>query len=94
LCRTDWSSQLAALCASLDVSGHGITGRPARQPPGPWLSMLARYHRRQPDRALGRDTADRRGGRCGAGGDDRRLHGRGVPRPRPVNPGRVITTQP
>jgi len=31
--------QLAALCASLDVSGHGITARPARNLPGPWLSM-------------------------------------------------------
>ena len=47
--------QLAALCAALDVSGHGITARPARQLPGPWLSMLAHYHRRQPDQALGRD---------------------------------------
>jgi len=47
--------QLAALCASLDVSGHGITARPARQLPGPWLSMLAHYRRRQPDQALGRD---------------------------------------
>ena len=47
--------QLAALCAALDVSGHGITARPARQLPGPWLSMLAHYHRRTPDQALGRD---------------------------------------
>jgi len=47
--------QLAALCASLAVSGHGITARPARQLPGPWLSMLAHYHRRQPDQAPGRD---------------------------------------
>ena len=47
--------QLAALCATLDVSGHGITARPARQLPGPWLSMLAHYRRRQPDQALGRD---------------------------------------
>ena len=47
--------QLAALCASLDVTGHGITARPARQLPGPWLSMLAHYHRRQPEQALGRD---------------------------------------
>ena len=38
--------QLAALCASLDVTGHGIT---ARQLPEPWLSMLAHYHRRQPE---------------------------------------------
>ena len=47
--------QLAALCATLDVSGHGITARPARQLPGPWLSMLAHYRRRQPDQALGCD---------------------------------------
>jgi hypothetical protein len=47
--------QLAALCASLDVTGHGITARPARQLPGPWLSMLAHYRRRQPEQALGRD---------------------------------------
>ena len=48
-------SQLAALCASLDVTGHGITARPARQLPEPWLSMLAHYRRRQPEQALGRD---------------------------------------
>jgi Sigma-70, region 4 len=47
--------QLAALCETLDVSGHGITARPARQLPGPWLSMLAHYRRRRPDQALGRD---------------------------------------
>ena len=47
--------QLAALCATLDVTGHGITARPARQLPGPWLSMLAHYHRRTPDQAPGRD---------------------------------------
>jgi hypothetical protein len=47
--------QLAALCATLDVSGHGITARPARQLPGPWLSMLAHYRRRNPEQALRRD---------------------------------------
>ena len=47
--------QLAALCGTLDVTGHGITARPARQLPGPWLSMLAHYHRRTPDQAPGRD---------------------------------------
>ena len=47
--------QLAALCASLDVTGHGIAARPARQLPGPWLGMLAHYHRRKPEQALGRD---------------------------------------
>jgi DNA-binding CsgD family transcriptional regulator len=39
--------QLAALCASLDVQGHGITARPARDLPEPWLSLLARYQRRK-----------------------------------------------
>jgi hypothetical protein len=47
--------QLAALCASLNVSGHGITAPPARQLPGPWLSMLAHYRRRKPHQALARD---------------------------------------
>ena len=39
--------QLAALCASLDVQGHGITAPPARDLPEPWLSLLARYQRRK-----------------------------------------------
>jgi hypothetical protein len=47
--------QLAALCESLDITGHGITARPAGQLPEPWLSMLAHYRRRTPDQALGRD---------------------------------------
>jgi Sigma-70, region 4 len=47
--------QLAALCASLDVSGHGIPARPAGQLPEPWLSMLAHYRHRKPEQALGRD---------------------------------------
>ena len=47
--------QLAALCANLDVTGHGITARPARHLPAPWLSMLAHYHRRKPEQATGRD---------------------------------------
>jgi Sigma-70, region 4 len=47
--------QLAALCATLNISGHGITARPARQLPGPWLSMLAHYRRRTPEQALARD---------------------------------------
>jgi hypothetical protein len=38
--------QLAALCARLHVSGHGITAPPARDLPEPWLSMLAHSHRR------------------------------------------------
>ena len=47
--------QLAALCENLNVSGHGITARPARDLPEPWLSMLAHYRRRKPGKALGRD---------------------------------------
>ena len=33
--------QLAALCAGLNVNGHGITAPPARDLPEPWLSLLA-----------------------------------------------------
>ena len=47
--------QLAALCANLDVTGHGIAAPPARQLPEPWLSMLAHYRRRKPEQALDRD---------------------------------------
>ena len=35
--------QLATLCARLNVSGHGITAAPARDLPGPWLSVLTQY---------------------------------------------------
>jgi Sigma-70, region 4 len=38
---------LAALCSALNVTGHGITARPARDLPGPWLSMLTHYRRRK-----------------------------------------------
>jgi hypothetical protein len=47
--------QLVALCAKLNVTGHGISALPARGLPEPWLSVLAHYHRRKPERALGRD---------------------------------------
>ena len=47
--------RLAALCASLRVSGHGITAPPARDLPEPWLSMLAHYHRRRTDASAARD---------------------------------------
>jgi hypothetical protein len=43
--------QLAALCASLNVTGHGITAPPARDVPEPWLSMLAHYYRMRPPKA-------------------------------------------
>jgi hypothetical protein len=47
--------QLAALCASLNVTGHGITAPPARDVPEPWLSMLTHYHRRRAQKASDRD---------------------------------------
>jgi hypothetical protein len=47
--------QLAALCARLDLAGHGITEPPARDLPEPWLSMLAHYQRRKTGAALARD---------------------------------------
>jgi hypothetical protein len=43
--------QLAALCAILNISDHGIITPPARDLPAPWLSMLAHYHRRKPQTA-------------------------------------------
>jgi hypothetical protein len=43
--------RLAALCASLNITGHGLTAPPARDLPEPWLSLLAHYHRRKPDTA-------------------------------------------
>jgi hypothetical protein len=47
--------QLATLCASLRVYGHGITAPPAHDLPEPWLSVLAHFHRRKPEAAPGRD---------------------------------------
>ena len=47
--------QLAALCARLDLAGHGITEPPARDLPEPWLSMLAYYQRRKTRAAPARD---------------------------------------
>jgi Sigma-70, region 4 len=47
--------QLAALCANLNVGGHGIIARPARDLPEPWLSLLAHYRRRKPQKGLGGD---------------------------------------
>jgi hypothetical protein len=49
--------QLAALCASLGVTGHEITAAPAPRLPEPWLSMLAHYRRRKPGLAPARDGA-------------------------------------
>jgi Sigma-70, region 4 len=47
--------QLAALCAGLNVGGHGITAPPGRDLPEPWLSLLACYQRRKPRTASERD---------------------------------------
>ena len=41
--------RLAAVCAGMRVSGHGITAPPAHELPEPWLSLLAFYQRRKPD---------------------------------------------
>ncbi len=41
--------QVAAVCAGMRVSGHGITAPPAHDLPEPWLSLLAHYQRRKPD---------------------------------------------
>ena len=43
--------QLAGLCARLGITGHGITTPPAADLPERWLSMLTRYHRRNPQPA-------------------------------------------
>ena len=43
--RSPVPGQLAALCARLDVTGHGITAPPARDLPEPWLSVLAQRQR-------------------------------------------------
>jgi hypothetical protein len=44
--------QLATLCASLDIRGHGIAAAPAVELPEPWLSVLSHYRRRKPETAL------------------------------------------
>ena len=48
-------ARLAALCASMRISGHGIAVAPAHDLPEPWLSLLAHYQRRKPDIAPVRD---------------------------------------
>jgi hypothetical protein len=47
--------QLAALCATLNMSGHGIIAPPTPELPGPWLSVLAHYRHRRPGPDEGRD---------------------------------------
>ncbi len=39
------------MCARLGISGHGITTPPTADLPERWLSMLTRYHRRNPQPA-------------------------------------------
>ena len=48
-------ARLAALCASLDLNGHGIAVPPAHDLPEPWLSLLAHYQRRKPEPTQMRD---------------------------------------
>ncbi len=42
-------ARLATLCASLDLTGHGIAAPPTLDVPEPWLSLLAHYQRRKPE---------------------------------------------
>jgi hypothetical protein len=47
--------QVAALCASLSVTGHGLTAPPGPELPERWLSLLSHYQRRKPDTAPARE---------------------------------------
>ena len=47
--------QLAALCARLNLTGHGITTPPARDLPEPWLSVLTQYQHKETGTAPVRD---------------------------------------
>ncbi len=47
--------QLAALCAGLNVEGHGITAAPAPDLPEPWLSLLTHHRRRKTRTTPARD---------------------------------------
>jgi hypothetical protein len=47
--------RLAAVCAGMRVSGHGIAAPPTHDLPEPWLSLLAHYQRRKPDTTPVRD---------------------------------------
>jgi hypothetical protein len=48
-------ARLATLCASLDLTGHGIAAPPTLDLPEPWLSLLAHYQRRKPEPTQMRD---------------------------------------
>ena len=47
--------QVAALCASLSITGHGLTAPPGPELPERWLSLLSHYQRRKPDTAPARE---------------------------------------
>ncbi|HEY6294092.1 MAG TPA: hypothetical protein VIX15_00375 [Streptosporangiaceae bacterium] len=47
--------QLAALCASLSVTGHGLATPPGPELPERWLSLLSHYQRRKPDMTPARE---------------------------------------
>jgi len=47
--------RLAALCASMSVTGHGLTAPPGPEMPERWLSLLSHYQRRKPEVAPARD---------------------------------------
>jgi hypothetical protein len=53
--RSPVPGQLAALCARLNVTGHGITEPPARDLPEPWLSVLTQHQRATARAAPARD---------------------------------------
>ena len=53
--RSPVPGQLAALCARLNVTGHGIAVPPARDLPEPWLSALTRHRRATAQAASARD---------------------------------------
>jgi hypothetical protein len=48
--------QLAAVCAGLNVDGHGITAPPADDLPEPWPGLLACYQRSETTAAPARDS--------------------------------------
>jgi len=49
-------ARLAAVCAGMGITGHGIADlADARDLPETWLSLIAHYHRRKPDAAPVRD---------------------------------------
>jgi hypothetical protein len=72
--------QLAGLGASGGISGHGIAAPPAADLTEPWHSMLARYHRRNPQTALGARHPGGHGGRAARAGRCQACHPGPAPR--------------